>query len=210
MATKDLSRTVIEGGRTGFSSWQRRQSHRQVRKRERIALRGGDDWDDLTIARRTPVQRSFADKLSPAERYLAAQVGRPWAKVRSELFARFDMRTTAGRHILFDHLLRDVKVGEQHCWFRSFEFEVDRHGILRRAVRPPRQERVWHYRRPEWRKWLGVRRIGRRGDVLFWFVPTAHERLRQTARLSSDESAYWNALPDWFRQELELRFAEAD
>ena len=85
MATKDLSRTVIEGGRVGFNQWARRHSHRLVRTRERMALGGGDDWDDVVIARRTPIGRAFADKLSPAERYLAAQVGRPWSKVRSEL-----------------------------------------------------------------------------------------------------------------------------
>lgn len=152
MATKDFSRTVIEGGRARFNCWERRRSHRVVRARERMALAGGGDWDGVVIARRTPVWRAFADKLAPAERYLAAQVGRPWSKVRSELFARFDTRTTAGR--------------------------------------------------------LGARRIGRRGGALFWFVPTAHERLRQGARLSAEENAHWSALPDWFRQEQELRFAE--
>jgi hypothetical protein len=208
MATKDLSRTVIEGGRARFNSWERRHSHRLVRARERIALSDGGDWDNVVIARRTPVRRAFADKLSAAERYLAAQVGRPWSKVSSELFARFDTRTTAGRHILFDHLLREVKVGEQRGWPGSFDFEVDRHGLLRRVVRPPRQQRVWHYPRREWLEWLAARRIGRRGGVLFWFVPTAHERLRQAAPLSTNENAYWSALPDWFRQEQELRFPE--
>jgi len=27
--------------------------------------------------------------------------GRPWSKVRGELFERFDARTNAGRHIIF-------------------------------------------------------------------------------------------------------------
>ena len=208
MATKDLSRTVIEGGRAGFNRWERRRSHRTVRAQERLALGGGCDWDDVVIARRPPVRRAFADKLAPAERYLAAQVGRPWSKVRSDLFARFDTRTTAGRHILFDHLLRDVKVGEQHGWPGSFEFEVDRHGLLRRVARPARPRHVWHYPHRQWLEWLGARRIGCRGAVRFWFVPTAHERLRQGARLSAEENAYWSGLPEWFRQEHELRFSE--
>ena len=208
MATKDLSRTVIEGGRTSFNKWERRYSNCEVRAREREALRSEDDWDEVVIAPRKPVRRSFNDKLSPAERYLAAQVGRPWSKVRSELFARFDTRTTAGRHILFDHLLRDVKVGEQHGWRGSFEFEVDRHGILRRIVRPARRRHVWHDPPRDLPGWLVGRWIGRRGGVLFWFVPTERERLRQGLRLSSEEAAYWNALPDWFREKHELRFPE--
>jgi hypothetical protein len=205
MATKDLSRSVIEGGRTSYSCWQRRHSHRVARACERNALSDGSDWDDLVIAKRPFVWRVFDDKLSPAERYLDAQVGRPWNKVRSELFARFDMRTTAGRHILFDHLLRDVKAGEHQARAR---YEVDRRGILRRAPPHPRRREVWQFERPEWLAWLQGRRVGRRGGVLFWFLPTPHERLRQAASLDPDESAHWNALPDWFRQREEIRFVE--
>jgi hypothetical protein len=206
MSTKDLSRTVIEGGRKYYNCWERRHSNRAVRAREREALATGDDWDQVVITRRTPVRRNFHDKLAPAERYLAAQVGRPWAKVRSELFSRFDTRTTAGRHILFDHLLGDVNTGQQHrhSWFT---FAVDRHGILRRVVRPQRQRRVPRIPPNDLPEWLVGRWIGRRGDILFWFEPTAHERLRQGPRLTTQQWAYWSTLPEWFREEHELRFS---
>src|SRR6266849_1933101 len=107
MSTKDLARTVIEGGRARVNRSERRYSTAQERTRERslsAQLVRFTELDDVTYRQRAPVRPNFHDKLRPAERWLASQVGRPWCKARGELFARFDSRTTAGRHILFDHL----------------------------------------------------------------------------------------------------------
>ncbi|HTQ05499.1 MAG TPA: hypothetical protein VMI54_16670 [Polyangiaceae bacterium] len=136
MSTKNLARTVIEGGRAPSNGWWRRFSNAQERSAERGvsgALVRGADADAAVYPRRKPVERAFLDRLGPAERWLAKQVGRPWSKVRSELFARFDARTTAGRHVLYGHLLRDVAgdaVGRS--WGR---FTVDVRGILKRNPR---------------------------------------------------------------------------
>ena|SRR5204863_621192 len=137
MSTKNLSRTVIEGGRTHYSAWARRHSNGLDRVRERevsTRLLRSTDFDGEAYPGRPSVYRAFHDKLGPAARWLQSQVGRPWVKVRSELFARFDTRTTAGRHILFCHVLPAVEVGRKGG-LRRVRFRVDRHGILRQVTR---------------------------------------------------------------------------
>jgi len=134
MTTKNLSRTVIEGGRTPGCTWARRASngvHRTSARRVSGAVLRGADADFTVYPARKVVWRTFNDKLGPAKRWLASQVGRPWDKARGELFARFDIRTTPGRHIVFDHLLPEV---EGQSRLRK-DFVVDRAGILRKAKR---------------------------------------------------------------------------
>jgi hypothetical protein len=134
MATKNLARTVIEGGRTRFSKLGRRASNGVQRSRVRRvsgALVSGADADFTIYPARKVVWRDFHDKLGPAKRWLASQVGRPWNKARSDLFARFDVRTTPGRHILFEHLLPEVEGPRRH----RRDYVVDRLGILQKAKR---------------------------------------------------------------------------
>src|SRR6186713_2975376 len=112
MATKNLARTVIEGGRSPGNTVDRRASNAAQRTRVRRvsgALLSGADADFAIYPMRKVVWREFNDKLGPAKRWLARQVGRPWNKARSDLFARFDVRTAPGRHIVFDHLLPEVE-----------------------------------------------------------------------------------------------------
>ena len=111
MSTKDLSRSVMEGGRRRWNAWTRRRSHRVVRAEERAVERRillGSTAADVEDAEAWPrvsrVPREFADRLSAPERWLESKVGRSWNQVRSEMLARFDTRTLAGRHIVFDHL----------------------------------------------------------------------------------------------------------
>ena len=202
MSTKNLARTVIEGGRYYGNAFDRRASHGAERTHVRQALRGVRDDDDaerVLLAPRRKVPRWFHDKLAAAERWLRAQVGRPWDKVRGELFAQFDTRTTAGRHIVFDHMLRSVRTEALATWWSRPILEVGRGGILRKASRPPRTRRVFDWPRPAWLDWLGDRKIAVRGAVLFWLEPTEHERFRQGRRLTDAEADHWNALPSAFR-----------
>jgi len=134
MATKNLARTVIEGGRTRFSKWNRRASNGAQRTHEHLvsaSLTSGADADNVVYPHRETAYRAFHDKLGPAERWLATQVGRPWNKARSELFTRFDTRTTPGRHIVFEHLLPEV---EGRRWLQR-DYVVDCFGILRKVKR---------------------------------------------------------------------------
>jgi|SRR6187431_1365685 len=138
MATKNLARTVIEGGRTRYSKWGRRASNgvqRSSVRRVSGALVSGADADFTVYPVRKLVWRDFHDKLGPAKRWLASQVGRPWNKARSELFARFDIRSTPGRHIVFEHLLPEVEGSRRH----RRDYLVDRMGILRKAKRAKRK-----------------------------------------------------------------------
>jgi hypothetical protein len=79
------------------------------------------------------VGKAFYDKLAPAQRWLVAQVGRPWDKVYSDLCAEFDTRTVAGRHVVHDHMLHWVRRWDVPSpYWRRFELVIDEHGILRK------------------------------------------------------------------------------
>ncbi len=144
MSTKNLSRTVIEGGRDGYSKFQRRSSHGAERASARRLLAryvvDEDEADARAIPKRKKAYRGFADKLGPAERWMRAQCGRPWDKVRSELFARFDTRTLAGRHIVFGHMLPMVRTCAVTAYWSYYRFFVGNGGILR-AVQRKRKRR---------------------------------------------------------------------
>jgi hypothetical protein len=205
MSTKNLARTVIEGGRYRWNRWQRRHSHSEHRVAQREALAGirCGDPEDVVFEGRPGVRPQFRDKLSPAKRWLGSQVGRPWNLVRGELLRRFDTRTTPGRHIVFCHVFPWVEDSDFH--FIRRDFRVDAHGVLRR-VRPERYRGI----RPpeplprpqaELERWLAQRRVGARGGHLFWFTLTPAGAFRQDRRLDDDDVRLWRSLPTWFREQ---------
>jgi hypothetical protein len=145
MSTKNLSRTVIEGGRRPANRDARRQSNADERTWERVTshkLLTASELDEVIYRPRRKIYRDFSDKLAPAGRFLATQVGRAWSKVAGELLARFDTRTTAGRHIVFDHVLPSVRQG--YGLSSRYRFFVDAHGVLRaeQRRRKPRKPRT--------------------------------------------------------------------
>jgi hypothetical protein len=176
LARKDLSRTVIEGGRYFHNSWERRASHgiERSRTREWLARVTEDleEAEDTEPVPRPTVRKLFRDKLSPAYRWIDSQVGRPWNLVRAELFARFDPRTTAGQHVLFDHVLREV---EQHGIVlpeklrRGDRWYVDPHGILRRALIGGR---TWREIHRDARTWAAGRKIALTERGWWWYRRT--------------------------------------
>lgn len=174
MARKDLSRTVIEGGRSNTSS--RRASNGVARARTRAWLAHVLVDDEIADARaprpRTKEYRHFQDKLAPARRWLDAQVGRPWDKVYGELRARFDTRTIAGRHVVFDHLLTWVWRGDvsDRVWsFSQYQFIVDAHGILRRGRHAGRSYRKLMR---DLDAWASGRKLARTYRGWWWFRAT--------------------------------------
>lgn len=209
MSTKNLARTVIEGGRENFNQFARRHSTTVERRRthelERQLCSTGEA-DSAYFLPRTPIRRSFYDKLRPALRWLRSQAGRPWDKVRSDLFERFDIRTTAGRHIVFDHLLREVDPVTLH---RPSEFWISRHGILRhqtidrKAFYPSRRLQPLPEPESALSDWLAGRRVIERAPRLYWLVPTAHGGFRQHHELAESEARRFRALPAWFRKDFE-------
>jgi hypothetical protein len=139
VARKDLSRTVIEGGRYYSNCYFRRQSNADERASTREWLdRVTVDLDAADASDPPPrvrVGKSFRDKLGPAKRWLASQVGRPWDKVYSDLCTQFDTRTVAGRHVVHDHMLGYVRHHDQlpQHYYR-FELVIDEHGMLTRPA----------------------------------------------------------------------------
>jgi hypothetical protein len=200
MSTKNLARTVIEGGRSRGNARMRWSSNAEHRAGERQALSQlalAFELDDLVVRPRRVVGAWFADKLGPAERWLRAQSGRPWGAVRGELFTRFDIRTTAGRHIVFCHVLPWV---EDRGRGRRWRFHVDGHGVLCASPRGARRLPRVHLPRPERElvRWLAGRRIGARGSVLFWFELLPSGWYRQGRRLAAADAALWRVLPSSF------------
>ena len=133
MSTKNLARTVIESGRARWNKYERGRASASERSWERVTshrLLTATEFEDVVYRPRKKVYRGQRDKLAPAERWLRRQIGRPWSKIRSELFARFDIRTTKGRHLLFDHLLKPIQK-ETRVYRGRFDFSIDAFGILR-------------------------------------------------------------------------------
>jgi hypothetical protein len=172
LSRKDLSRTVIEGGRYHHNSWLRTASHGVERARTRAWLDrvrfDPDDAEDTVPEPRSHVGRSFYDKLAPAKRWLASQVGRPWSKVYSELCAKFDTRTIAGRHVVVDHMLPWVRMTPtvDLRWGPRSEFVVDAHGILRHD---PLSRHSYYRQRAELYAWIGDRRAAKTFFGWWWY-----------------------------------------
>lgn len=139
MSTKNLARTVIEGGRTGHSKYARRLRLRRLRRDTRLmchALTSDPDaWASIELPRphRWWYEISHADKIGPCDRFLQSRAGRPWDAVHSEICRRFDRRKLAGKHVTNDHLLAAVHFLYEPRWFgwRPPKFWVDDGGIFR-------------------------------------------------------------------------------
>lgn len=202
MSTKRLSKTVIEGGRYGGNKWDRRQSHTYVRAEERDYLKAvmvdPEHAEEYDIDEIQPVYQGFSDKLSPMYRWIDAQVGRVWDEVRSEIFQTFDTRTTAGRHITFDHLLTQIvdtesgfddhgiitdpeipkeSTGKRRSYWGASDYYVDQYGILRgKEDRHKRHrnhyEKVTEEEMKAASEWLNGRMIMEKGGKLYWLAPT--------------------------------------
>lgn len=198
MAARDLSRTVVEGGRHRQCQWERRL----LRRRERRMVCD----DDAALSPPLPSSgRYFADRLTPLERWLASHAGRGWNNVYSEFCERFDQRTMKGWH-LKDHLLWMVGLGPRR--YGGSRFHVDARGILRdrgRARWSPRPTWVGEVRADSW---AAGRRVIVHGEAFFWtarVVDPAHERRRfspQGVRLNEEEVAFWLALSEGVRLSL--------
>ena len=221
MATRDLARTVVEGGRSGWSKYSRRRSARVGRRGWRF------DGDGEPYQRKAPYHyRQFADKFGPLTRWLKSRAGRPWNDVYAEFCWRYDRRTLKGWH-LSGHLLDWVcctGLKREYPW--TFCPVIRRHrefcaegGVLRHI--PCR----WHRRRAEVSAvsrsdahgWAGGRRVIVRGTVLFWtagivappvvdparpWLLARRAGMAQGRALEESEVAFWRELPRKLRAEL--------
>lgn len=195
MSKKNLARTAIEGGRHSSNKYERRKSHKYNRIEMKQYLNAvkldPEHFDEEVEPETVHVYKEFTDKLNPMYRWLDAQVGRPWDEVRSEVFQKFDTRTTAGRHITFDHLLRSIvetntgwnKYGynlwdpdsrERTSFWRRPDYYVDENGILCRTKKEKSYFKYYYPNEEEQKiiaEWLAGRMIGEIDGKLYWFAP---------------------------------------
>ncbi len=151
MATKKLSRSAIEGGRSKASKFERRAINRNNRQNAKRTLQCAADPSDLDIQdkpHRGWFYREFSDTLNPVYRWLDRQCGRPWADVKSDLHRRHDVRSLKGRHMIYDHIDPEVApMWHEQNMVDSESIEcgayyvVDEDGILRDNAIPP-----WRWR----------------------------------------------------------------
>lgn len=180
MATKDLGRTAIEGGRTGWYKDRVDHHERAFRNETRVSLHRvtANDADEASLPILHPKSKrgNQTDKLRPVWRMLDTYVGRPWAKVFAEICEKFDGRTLAGRHVLHDHIMQSI---DPHAyvvrsWYFKNTYYVDPHGIFRKRDREPYPKfpRIERTLADEVQAWLGSRGITSIGKKLFWAVPS--------------------------------------
>lgn len=189
MSTKNISRTPLEGGRYSYNKYERRKSSKYERIRANNIITGShndvDSIDDVVIPTRKKIQKEFQDKISPIERWMDDRVGKPWNKTYSLLKERFDPRTTAGRHIVYDHILKNVWLSSDHSYelVKYYRYYVDADGILRKntSLREEYKKIAKHSSEEKIKieEWLAYRMIGKIGNVLYWYNPTVKSHMRK-------------------------------
>jgi hypothetical protein len=225
MSTKNLARTVIEGGQRWRNKIERRVSTRSLRADTRAFLSAvrhdPEGAEGIAPPSRASAQVAFADKLNPAYRFLDSRVGKGWNNTLALLAERFDPRTIPGRHVVHDHILRDVAPSREAVGTNGRGTElyyVDARGILRNGPRHRfhRHQRPVVFDREAVLKWLDGRQVGRVGSRLFWFVAARDAALiRMIARpnrLAVEyvlEGAHPGDPPPAFRQARPLARADA-
>jgi hypothetical protein len=185
MSTKRLARTVIEGGRCPeHYKGEVHQAKRTIRAHTleylRLVTRDVEAADAVPAPVRTHIAPCFNHKLKPLYAFMDAHIGQSWNKTRSLLQKRFDIRTTAGRHIIFDHVVGSVRpYGDVPRSFPQRNYCVDANGLLQKEERPRGRRFVAPppFDRAAVAAWLGNRKIGRCGDGFVWFVPTSFPHL---------------------------------
>lgn len=110
MATKNIARTAIEGGRVKSNKHERWQSNREERRAASVLMtRIMTDTELATEAifpERDQVRKEFKDKLAAPAKWFAKKMnGLGFDDIRGNLLRTFDTRSLAGRHLVFDHLM---------------------------------------------------------------------------------------------------------
>lgn len=203
MSTKNLARTVIEGGRCGHYkqdvSTERRSERTHVRSFLRGVLSDPEEAESMTDPRRREVRPCFQDKTRPLAKFLDSRVGKSWAETYSMIRQRFDVRTTPGRHVVEDHLLSGIAFNGEHLLktkhgFRFHTHFVDRNGILQfgpshSSKKASRRVPFIDYNPKELLVWLKGRTIGQCGDRFLWWSLPGHTK--PLARFESEELRFY-------------------
>lgn len=189
MSTKRIARTLVEGGRASSNKYDRRQTHRTRRSRERraayLALFEDPDWVDW--GEDVPVYPEYADKTSAYRRWLGSFVGQSWNTARSAIVRGLDQRNIKDWH-LRQHIDGDVALHPEDWFYNYRHFRVEE-GLLQRT--PPlfvktKQEKEKGVSSRHLFAWVRGRRVQRRGDVLFWMESVSNSGASFGRRLRRD------------------------
>jgi hypothetical protein len=187
MSTKRLSKTISE--HHGSSKSYKKILHSTERAYEReycdkIKL-DPESADEYDIASSDECYYGGRGGLNSKvlKRWLFAQIGRPWAEVRSEIFKKFDAKTVS-KYDSLSHLLSYCVDEALSGWdrngfisanktdhYRGMSFYVDDDGLLRKHetsdyLSLPKKEIL-----VEIGEWLNGRMVGENGGKLYWFAP---------------------------------------
>lgn len=106
----DMAKVVTERPRRGHGNKSKKTTAPRIRRYD-----PNQEYDEptrLPIARRRQYgydAKEFSDLINPLRRYLRSCMGRPWAKVHSELSQKLDRRSVSGSHI-WDHVIREIEI----------------------------------------------------------------------------------------------------
>ena len=129
----DMAKVVTERPRRGHRNKSKKTTGRPIRSYD-----PGSEYDEPT---RLPVARGrqygydckeFTDLINPLRRYLRSCIGRPWAKVHSELSRKLDRRSLSGLHI-WDHVRREI---ETDCFVGEDRLAYSNRGAYRMCEVP--------------------------------------------------------------------------
>lgn len=186
MATKDINRSALEGGRPGRDKeerrvYQRRERHATKLHLKKVALDAEEYYKTFEPVR-GKIWRSFTDNLGPAYRWIDSNVGKSWSDVYSALREKFDPRTLAGHHLVNQHIIPSIDGagGEEFLISgRTYgSYYVDEEGVLRKKVNE-KYKRITDF--SEIKNWAKGRRIdqvlwskayGKNQYKYFWKVPS--------------------------------------
>lgn len=185
MSKKNIARTAIEGGRGNRNKWERRYSNQneRVNVRNLIASVKNDieKLEEQAMPQRSTVHPEFRDKLNPVYRWLDSHVGESWDDIRSLLTSQFDTRTTAGRHVLHDHVLGEILFPGNILsrYYSYYKYFVDDAGLLQKKQKDNNRHRILSREPVSSRRklrildWIGIRKLGWIGAKLYWFEATS-------------------------------------
>lgn len=217
MATKDLARTIIEGGQCKpHAKAPRRDAKRSERMKIRAYLRNcarDRGWDEgHARPEREWVMACYADRTAALRRWMEQYVGRSWDEAYAAAVRTHDRRTTRGRHLIEGHFRARDFVRLPNAPKETYEmpswFAVDADGIVvscpRRSFKRKPEPKIT----PDITAWLADRKIARRGAAYFWLVPVEHWASRTVDAGDGTEERTWERVVTGYRQGG--RFAASD
>lgn len=108
MSTKNLARTIVEGGRYEGSKFERRRFTRcerhEVRALMMVAKRDTSILENSVLPIRQKAYKESRDRPNPAYRWFHSQIDKSWDSAYSYLKRRYDTRTIKGWHLVDLHI----------------------------------------------------------------------------------------------------------